>query len=976
MSDLKRKPPPEIEEPNKRSRYQTARDVFYSDEELLGMIVALLNSQDNRDDDDKNDDPPELKESIAQLFKAVAQASVARDDLPVWSKELKGYLNIASNTESPEKLREIAFKPLVDYILEADEKHPKPKKNTAPAPEPFTHATKAAWQIPYIGSTPQLLKRTIEDICKKQEEFKEFKPYANFLAIIQGSGTGKSRAVDELAQTVFTIPVCIRPLNDNSGYPPGDVGENPVHDFFSVKQLERTAFLYHRRYIMFLLKAIQFADKWIDEEKKKNQPLHMLARRWREYLGAPQTQNRMALFTSACDETALEGFDGIFKVANIQDFSNKGKIDGFKTNVGKYIKTVTDKLYDGDDFRNCTHSERIPVSLQGIDFHFQSNIDLHAISAYSRLSESTPIARNFWSSRPLDRETDEYMHPPFVELPFDTWRPSEGRYMMKEGTHSAEEICSLQFMARFGRPLFGALLQNYAEMDSVMWTAITRLQLPQEIAPIPGMRFVPELLPPVAVRVDLTFETNRNEAVYLEGLLVASSMRTVYSVPQHCQYLRGGYPSEPFVAEAAAQLLYRKLFTAFDQYGFLSESQKKDVEETYKRDIPRHLALWVGLGLISRGIHGELVARLLLTTAHDIAILKKVKLGKPHIDRPSFSQMVPVEDFLAALVGEDYHQAIFSMGPTNTNGQMLKEAFEHGYVHFTQFVKAGDAMLVTDEGAYLMFCRGAAIQYHDNLSGRVDVIIPVWIKSPNHDCPGRWSMTFIRVLVKNRGQKQIISDDEDFKFFTPFPDDKRPSIIITMELGVANTKKPRKVVTKKSKQANTRAGAPVPAPSTPPGNDTSFPMDSSPAELRVKSYDHDRPTPGAPEDRPRYDITIRGCSQKVYSVIPQDNYSYERLLASKDILSEHPRLEPRFSKEYRKAIIQMKPFWVKDESYDWLTMKNTSRVGAATFSDPNEPEVVEIQDQHEDDSEEEEAVICHGQDDEEGEEDMNEEDEE
>ncbi|KAG6816245.1 hypothetical protein H0H93_008245, partial [Arthromyces matolae] len=827
--------------------------------------------------------------------------------------------------------------------LQANEKYPQAKKDTVPdaeirlpiASEPFSQPVEEAWKIPYIGNSPQLLQGAIENICKSKKESEGFELYANFFSIIQGSGTGKSRMVDELAQTVFTIPVCIRPQNDKLGYPPGDVGKNPVHDFFSVKPLERTAFLYHRRYLMFLLKAIQFADKWIDEEKKKkNQPLHMLARRWREYLGAPQTQNRMALFTSACDETALEGFDGIFKVANIQDFSNEGKIDGLKTNVGKYIKTVTDKLYDGGDsmprilfyFDEAHHLTQTTFATVPIQSAYQclckaltfiskaTSIFTLFISAYSRLSEFTPIARNFWSSRPLDRETDEYMHPPFVELPFDIWRPSEGRYMMKEGTHSAKEICSLQFMARFGRPLFGALLQNYAEMDSVMWTAITRLQLPQEIAPIPGMRFVPELLPPVAVRVDLTFETNRNEAVYLEGLLVASSMRTVYSVPQHCQYLRGGYPSEPFVAEAAARLLYRKLFTAYDRYGRFSEWEKKALEESYKNDIPRGLAAWVSLGVISKGIHGELVARLLLTIAHDVAILKKVKVDRPHIYPPSFSQMVAVNDFLAALVGEDYHQAIFSMGPTNTNGQTLKEAFEHGYVHFTQFVKAGDVMLVTDEGAYLMFCRGAAIQCHDNLSGRVDVIIPVWTKSPNNDCPDRWSMTFIRVRVKNRGQKQIISDDEDFKFFTPFPDDKRPSIIITMELGVANTKKPRKVVTKKSKQANTRAGAPVPAPSTPPGNDTSFPMDSSPAELWVKSYDHDRPTPGAAKDRPRYDITIRGCSQEVYSVIPRFNDSYERLLAHKDVLSEHPRLEPKFSKEYRKAIIQMKPFWVKDES--------------------------------------------------------------
>ncbi|KAG6805926.1 hypothetical protein H0H93_003817, partial [Arthromyces matolae] len=50
-----------------------------------------------------------------------------------------------------------------------------------------------------------------------------------------------------------------------------------------------------------------------------------------------------------------------------------------------------------------------------------------------------------------------------------------------------------------------------------------------------------------------------------------------------------------------------------------------------------------------------------------------------------------------------------------------------------------------------------------------------------------------------------------------------------------------------------------------------------------------------------------------------------------------------------------------DESYDWVAMENTSRVGAATFGDADEPEIVEVQDQNDDDLEDEDTVICHGQ---------------
>ncbi|KAG6840038.1 hypothetical protein H0H93_004825, partial [Arthromyces matolae] len=55
MSDLKRKSPPEIEEPNKRSSgsYQKGHDAFLRNGELCEKIYASLDSQGNRDDDDK-----------------------------------------------------------------------------------------------------------------------------------------------------------------------------------------------------------------------------------------------------------------------------------------------------------------------------------------------------------------------------------------------------------------------------------------------------------------------------------------------------------------------------------------------------------------------------------------------------------------------------------------------------------------------------------------------------------------------------------------------------------------------------------------------------------------------------------------------------------------------------------------------------------------------------------------------------------
>ncbi|KAG6862616.1 hypothetical protein C0993_002360, partial [Termitomyces sp. T159_Od127] len=223
-----------------------------------------------------------------------------------------------------------------------------------------------------------------------------------------------------------------------------------------------------------------------------------------------------------------------------------------------------------------------------------------------------------------------------------------------------------------------------------------------------------ELIPLLAARVDLTFESNRDEAVYLEGLLVASSMRTVFSVPQHRQYLRGGYPSEPFLGEAAARAIYKHC--RMKALGSANSIKREDVDvekivATYKDEIPSAVSAWFIQGLIDKGNRGELVARMLCTLAHDISILKTPSSVDVNIDDSlSFSRMIPVVDFLSALIAGEYIEKVLNARPSNLSGKTLKEAFEHSFVHFTQFVKADDKSTITDEGVYLLFSRGAAIQ--------------------------------------------------------------------------------------------------------------------------------------------------------------------------------------------------------------------------------------------------------------------------
>lgn len=77
-----------------------------------------------------------------------------------------------------------------------------------------------AWVAPYYGETVNLLKTAIDNMNASRGNC----DYTNFIPIIQSSGTGKSRAVDELAKQIFTIPLNLSLPGDQDGMFPGEIG--------------------------------------------------------------------------------------------------------------------------------------------------------------------------------------------------------------------------------------------------------------------------------------------------------------------------------------------------------------------------------------------------------------------------------------------------------------------------------------------------------------------------------------------------------------------------------------------------------------------------------------------------------------------------------------------------------------------------------------------------------------------------------
>ncbi|KAF9810325.1 hypothetical protein IEO21_07013 [Rhodonia placenta] len=70
-----------------------------------------------------------------------------------------------------------------------------------------------AWTSPYVGDAHTTLLENVREINSSRG----MNPYANSMPLLQSSGMGKSRTVDELAKDIFVIPLNVR--REATGYP-------------------------------------------------------------------------------------------------------------------------------------------------------------------------------------------------------------------------------------------------------------------------------------------------------------------------------------------------------------------------------------------------------------------------------------------------------------------------------------------------------------------------------------------------------------------------------------------------------------------------------------------------------------------------------------------------------------------------------------------------------------------------------------
>jgi len=147
-----------------------------------------------------------------------------------------------------------------------------------------------AWNQQYAGKYHRLLLDNINRMSRG-------KPYSNYVAILQSSGSGKSRMVREQSNLVFTLPFNLRAHSESKdmAYPPPD---NEIRNYLD----QQAANLYdgqtrHLHLLGHLFKTV--SDELVVWYSQKQPSYVALAESWRVHV--EKGQNRSRIYSAAVE---------------------------------------------------------------------------------------------------------------------------------------------------------------------------------------------------------------------------------------------------------------------------------------------------------------------------------------------------------------------------------------------------------------------------------------------------------------------------------------------------------------------------------------------------------------------------------------------------------------------------------------------------------------------------------------------------
>ncbi|KAI0253795.1 hypothetical protein BJV78DRAFT_130947 [Lactifluus subvellereus] len=562
---------------------------------------------------------------------------------------------------------------------------PEPEEMLVPR-ESSEQATELSWTAEFVNAAA--LKGLQ---CHVIREMDESNNYARFCSIVQSSGMGKSRLVDEFSKDHFLIPINLRE-SDSKGFPPTDDAVREFLTQFDSKDKNMQSKSYSRKDRIVKFREFMSEEQRFGEvgEKRKNfyTGVSQAQKAIDDRLEGPSKEELLGAFEAlrgcVCDGTSLKGKQreaGVskgFKGKRRQGDASKGK------------QQVADVFISFDE----AYPLAIPWNRNsGLSNYIELRRALHLFSKASLfaffLSTNGKISQ-FVLPRTRDPSyrilQGDFRTPrPFIELGFDQlmWNRK-----ILDKYKTLEQVTSSECIAHMGRPLWGTMydrgdnevrehLLSFAIqklLGSPIVSAETRHQryavLSQRLAlDINTTAYISES--PSPGDADATLEQIRNH------------MHVCVEIGEGIETIRGIAASEPILSEAASHVM-REQFDLADA--------PQDVLSGFS---------------IHSGDRGGLLVAAFFTWARDAVMLEQP------LPRSEFCRHFSVEELFTCLFSDEIVQSIFdhtpSISPSKAKQRTFGEVANSANVHFNHFIQSQEQKLISRRYLIAFIARGAAV---------------------------------------------------------------------------------------------------------------------------------------------------------------------------------------------------------------------------------------------------------------------------
>ncbi|KAG6856553.1 hypothetical protein H0H87_003235 [Tephrocybe sp. NHM501043] len=547
-------------------------------------------------------------------------------------------------------------------------------------------------------------------------------PYGNFCTIVQSSGMGKSRVVDEIGRKYLVISMNLRG-EGTRGFPPPD---NSLREFLTLDAMRKTAMFYKTFLCALFRETLKYLKRFVGKETPTYTEIASVFRqRTMDHKSFKTAPGREAYFTRVIEtaeqlERQNETLEPLDELQLLSDFLLDKQAPKEPMPA---VFLAFDECHTLAATELCTGRSLYTELLSVLSKLREGSLFTLLLSTTGKISDYTPPPTYDLSGRIVARTY--HVIPPFTDLGFDQMVDSKVNDNL-----TIHDVSQIRFWAKLGRPMFGSRFRFHRNCEiEILAFAIMKLLGGSTTVFGDDQQFAC-----LSRRLPVDFDTSQL-AYHQAQKQVEGHLRVCLQVDPVVEGMVTVAPSEPLVSEAAARLMRDKSYV-------------------------RLLARILFSSRVNKGDCGEYIGMMLAIEARDHAVYnlqvsmsstdvemwdpkvaanKVIEVDESHKDIDFNFAHQPVDRtvyrnvslynlvftapcFLRKLFSIDFSNALPSRSHDLHKDQTLSSLLASAKMNFNHFIKVHESAAIGRANGRFALARGAGLMCTNTQSG-VDAVV-------------------------------------------------------------------------------------------------------------------------------------------------------------------------------------------------------------------------------------------------------------